>query len=249
MVVSAPLIEMLRKAQNGGFFKEPISNITHHIVGYAYVDDTDLIDVDMRDDKRHLDDAAASMQEAIHRWEGGLKVTGGAIRPDKSWVYAIGFDFDAQGKWHYKPNVAEEYKFQVRDHKDDLKQMETMEVHEGKETLGVFLAPDGNNDAMIDYLKGKAEHWNELVHTGHLSRNDARRALSTTIMKSIEYGLSALTLSQDDCKTIMKPILDAGLTNMGVCRNFPRGVAYGPTEEGGLGIHDIYEIQRNTCGT
>ena len=243
MVVSAPLIEMLRKAQNGGFFKEPISNLTHHIVGYAYVDDTDLIDVDMRDDKRHLDDAAASMQEAIHRWEGGLKATGGAIRPDKSWVYAIGFDFDAQGKWHYKPNVAEEYKFKVRDHKNNLKQMDTMEVHEGKETLGVFLAPDGNNDAMIDYLKSKAEHWNELVHTGHLSRNDARRALSTTIMKSIEYGLNALTLSRNDCKTIMKPILDAGLTNMGVCRNFPRGVAYGPVEEGGLGIPDIYTTQ------
>ena len=134
----------------------------------------------------------------------------------------------------------QEYKFHVHDHNNNLKRMDTMEVNEGKETLRVFLAPDGNNKDMIEHLKEKAEHWNDLVNTGHLSRNDAQRALSTTIMKTMEYGLPALTMTKKECTTIMTPILHAGLTNMGVCRNFPQGAAFGPIEEGGLGITDIY---------
>ncbi len=246
VIISAPLIEMMRSAQNGGFLEEAISGKRHHIVGFAFVDDTDIIDIDMRDDKRTLDEAAESMQQAIHRWEGGLKATGGAIRPDKSWIYPIGFTFDSAGKWRYIQNTKDDYNFMVRDENETLQPLPIKEVHEGKETLGVYLAPDGNNEEMINYLKGKTEKWKELIRSGHLSRKDARQALQTTIMKSVEYGLPALTLSQQECKQISKPILEAGLPNMGICRNFPRDVLYGPLEEGGLNLTDIYTFQGNS---
>ena len=42
------------------------------------------------------------MQEAINRWEGGLKTSGGAIVPSKSWVFPIDFKFDGKGQYHYK---------------------------------------------------------------------------------------------------------------------------------------------------
>ena len=243
VIISAPLIEMMREAQNGGFFKEPISNICHHIVGYAFVDDTDLIELEMDNDTRTLEEAVEAMQEAIHRWEGGLKATGGAIRPDKSWVYPIGFKFDNNGKWKYDEDVKEKFIFRVKDHEEIMRVMPTMNPSEGKETLGVFLAPDGNNKKMIEYLTEKTESWSDLVRTGHLNKKDARQALETTIMKSVEYGLPALTLSEEECKKIMKPVLKAGLPNMGICRNFPRDVTYGPTNEGGIGLTDIYTFQ------
>ena len=37
------------------------------------------------------------MQEAIDRWEGGLKATGGAIVPSKSWIYPIAYQFEENG--------------------------------------------------------------------------------------------------------------------------------------------------------
>lgn len=243
VIISAPLIEMMRSAQNGGFFEEAISGERHHIVGFAFVDDTDIIDVDMRDDKRTLEDAAESMQTAIHRWEGGLKATGGAIRPDKSWIYPIGFSFDTSGKWSYIENTKEDFDFKVRDENEDLKSLPIMEANEGKETLGVYLAPDGNNADMIKYLQDKTLHWKELIRSGHLSKKDARQALNTTIMKSIEYALPALTLTEQECKKIMKPILEAGLPNMGICRNYPRNVLHGPIEEGGMNIPNIFTFQ------
>jgi hypothetical protein len=42
------------------------------------------------------------MQNAINRWEVGLKATGGAIVPQKSFVYPVIFEFDEAGHWSYK---------------------------------------------------------------------------------------------------------------------------------------------------
>ena len=46
------------------------------IVGFALVDDYDLISFDMLDETRSFDNLTECMQEAINRWEGGLKTTG-----------------------------------------------------------------------------------------------------------------------------------------------------------------------------
>ena len=64
-----------------------------------------------------------------------------------------------------------------------------------------------------------------------------------TILKSIEYPLPALTLSEKDCKKIMQPILSASLTKTSVSQRFPRKVLFGPYNEGGLGIDLLYISQ------
>jgi hypothetical protein len=55
-------------------------------VGYAFVDDTDLIQFDARAQNTSTEEVMDKMQDAINRWEGGLKATGGAIVPQKSFV-------------------------------------------------------------------------------------------------------------------------------------------------------------------
>ena len=49
VIVSTPLLNMLRTANNGSYITSAISNSTHHIVGFAFVDDTDLPNTDFRD--------------------------------------------------------------------------------------------------------------------------------------------------------------------------------------------------------
>ena len=58
------------------------------------------------------------MQQTINRWEGGLKATGGAIVPHKSWVYPISFKFDETGLWEYKTVDEIGHKFHVKDHNE-----------------------------------------------------------------------------------------------------------------------------------
>lgn len=62
-------------------------------------------------------------------------------------------------------------------------------------------------------------------------------------MPSLEYPLPALTLTEKDCKYIMAPVIEAGLHSVAICKKFPRAVAYGPIEEGGIEINNIYITQ------
>ena len=91
-----------------------------------------------------IDEVLDNLQEAINRWEGGLKTTGGALVPSKSWVYPISIQFDDEGDWSYESLSDIDYTVTVKDHEDNTQEMPLEEAHVAKKTLGVFLAPDGN---------------------------------------------------------------------------------------------------------
>jgi hypothetical protein len=239
VIISAPLLEMLRSAGNGGHFISPISKEYSHTVGFAFVDDTDLIHLDMRQSESE-NDAMSKMQQAIDRWEGGLKTSGGTIVNSKSWVYPIVFEFDQQGKWNYKKVDKINHNFTVKDDEEVRQDLTSLEHDEGKETLGVHLAPDGNNRKMVESLLQKAEEWRDNINSGHLNKTDAWQALETTIMKSIQYPMKALTLSEPECREIMKPILQAGLQKSSLCKNYPRDAVFGSIDEAGIGMDDLY---------
>jgi hypothetical protein len=69
------------------------------MVCYAFVDDTDLIQLGA-DIQETGETVAGRMQTAVNRWEGGICATGGALVPSKSHWYLI--DFTWNGKlWKY----------------------------------------------------------------------------------------------------------------------------------------------------
>ena len=182
-------------------------------MGIAFVDDTDLITFDMFDEEKSWDDLASCMQEAINRWEGGLKTTGGAIVPSKSWVYPIDFKFDTKGQPSYKPLQEIEQEFTVLN-KDNVREtLQRCESSTGKGTLGVFLAPDGNNTQARKALEAKAKQWRDNLRAGHLNPSLVWHAANTTIMKSLEFPLPALTMTYDECNRIMKIVTKQGLLN------------------------------------
>jgi hypothetical protein len=86
--VSAPIINAMR-AQNFGFhYISPISKQLIDFVGFAFVDDTDLIHTP-RATLQTTDQFLNDFEEAILTWEGLLRATGGAIVPAKSCWYFL----------------------------------------------------------------------------------------------------------------------------------------------------------------
>ena len=243
IIISTPLLNMLRAAGHGAKFKSPISHENTHIVGFAYVDDTDLITYNMTDENISWETVGAEMQEAINRWEGGLKSTGGAIVPHKSWVYPLDFVFDNTGEAHYKNPADINQEFTVLDNNDIRNNLQVIKAAEGKETLGVILAPDGNTEDAFKELCNKAKKWKACIKAGHLTPSLVWQALQTTIMKSLEYPLPALTLSQDQCNKIMGIIKDGLLSSSSISRNIPSPTLYGPKEDGGLQLNHLYITQ------
>ena len=48
-----------------------------------------------------------------------------------------------------------------------------MEAYVVTMTLGVFLAPDGNNEAAVEYLCSNTEEWQDQIRTSNLQKHEA----------------------------------------------------------------------------
>ena len=158
VIVSTPLLNMLRSADKGAhLLLSAISQEAAHFVVFAFVDDMDLVTFRMDDFTITDDEIFGDMQESSDRWEEGLKMTGGAIVPNKSWVHPIAFDFLDDSLWHYKSREENDYLFLVKDHRGIRQTLTQFEVDLGTKTLGAILAPDGINKGAIRHLRNIAE--------------------------------------------------------------------------------------------
>jgi hypothetical protein len=100
-----------------------------------------------------------------------------------------------EGKWQYEDEQMAPASLSVKDCDGNRVQLERLPPHVARRTLGVRLAPDGNNKEEVAYLRGIAEKWNAYTRAGHLQRHEAWYALNATVMRTLDYPLLALTLT------------------------------------------------------
>ena len=237
-VVSTPVLDMMRVNGHGIHFKAALSGEEVSFVGYAFVDDTDIGSSSL-DKHASADDVTNQLQEALIDWEGGIRATGGALVPDKTHWFLISFLWK-EGKWTYASSAEAPGEIAVKDSTGTQRTLRRLEPSAAERTLGVRLAPDGNNTAQYQHMRDLSNEWADRIRTGHLPRHLVWQSLQTTILKSLAYPLPATTLTEKQCLTILQPVLIAGLPRAGIARTFPRAVVYGPSKFGGLGIPHLY---------
>ncbi len=98
------MIAAHKRKGHGAHLITPILDITGHVVGELFVDDTDLIHVDMQIVESILE-AHSRLQESAINWGCLLIATGGALKPGKCSYYLISFKWKADGIWVYEDNV------------------------------------------------------------------------------------------------------------------------------------------------
>jgi predicted aldo/keto reductase-like oxidoreductase len=81
-VLSSPILDQMREKGFGIQLISPISRTNIKFAGYSFVDDTDLLQVISALQQYRF--AIISIQRAFDTWEAGLKVTGGALVPEKN---------------------------------------------------------------------------------------------------------------------------------------------------------------------
>ncbi len=73
----------------------------------------------------------------------------------------------------------------INDINGNRKVLRRFEVHDAQETLGVHLAPDGNNKQQQLQMKEKAIKWADCMRTGMIPKDDACLAFYSTIWKTL----------------------------------------------------------------
>jgi len=117
------------------------------------------------------------------------------------------------------------------------------ETDEAEETLGIFIAPDGNRRRQVEKMITQGKEWVGNMKVGRLSRSEVWIAWQSTIWRTLVYPLPALNLTQQECSAIMAPILQFLLPTLGICWSFPRAIIFVPKNFFGLGILHLYTLQ------
>jgi hypothetical protein len=104
MLVCIPIINMLKAAGFGFKVINVMSKESFSFVCFAFVDDTDLVhssEYASNEYESEVEQLIEEMQSVVDTWEGGLRASGGALVPSKSYWYLIHFKF-LNNQWkHY----------------------------------------------------------------------------------------------------------------------------------------------------
>ena len=239
-IVSSKMFAMLHELGLASVIKAPISGTSLWLVGFAYVDDSDLFTYSKSHD---VEETVKKMQCIVTAWERAAKVTGGAIAPLKCWWYLVTFQWNKHGEWRYGKAQENEIKMLAKDADEKLHEIKRLDCSEAQEMLGVHIAPDGSSKAQLKVLTEKARDYAERLRICHTYRHEAWLGLTTIATKSIEYCLPATTLSEKECDSIMWILLKEFLPRSGVNRFVKRDVLYAPISLQGLGLKNLYMTQ------
>ena len=237
--VSTPILNMMRGEEYGIKFLQVLSNETTHIGGFAFVDDADLAQAAEPDESR--ESLLNKAQQALNLWEGGIYATGGAIVPHKSdWVM---IDYTWTGtQWKYTRMKDEEF-LNVSDSERRQEPLKQLSHKDGRLTLGVHIAPDGNWRDERKYLTTKARDWAANLKGSNISRADAWLGLHTRLYKSIGYSLPATYMTKKEIQNVWAPALGQGIAASGIVRSLHRSIVHGDNKFQGLGLRQPYLLQ------
>ena len=238
-VVSSKMFQVMHKRGASTQIMSPLTRSEIDVCGFAYVDDTDLIASSQN--INDTSDATKKMQRTVNEWEAVSKTTGGALVPEKCWSWIVGFEWK-NDSWTYS-DTSSKHSITVKDENGNVHPMTMLGASEAKEMLGVSLAPDGNATTQIKTVKDKMKKYAEFIRTGHLSRHEAWINLTMVALKSLEYMIPAMTLTQDQYTSIMSPLLKQFLPKIGLNRNLPRDLLYAPREVQGIDLKNPFILQ------
>jgi hypothetical protein len=138
-LVSSPVLNMLRAQGHGATFMSAITRTEMTLVGYSFVDDTDLVTSRPQINQQQV---VTNCQQSLTAWEGGICATGGAIEPRKSHWYLVDFTWK-DGVPSYKNTTESTGTLEVRDSAGIICPLRQLEPWQAERTLGIRLAPDG----------------------------------------------------------------------------------------------------------
>ena len=243
-VVSSPVLEMLRTAGCLCIFRMAITGEDVEFVGYAFVDDTDKV-VTSPDPKATYKEVAEQLQRAADTWEGGIRATGGAIGPAKSHYYLLEFIWK-DGNFRYATPTETPTSISILD-KDGIRQnLERIEPDRAQKTLGVYLAPDGNDKDQFTALLEKSKAWADQVRAGHLPRHLVLQSLKQSLWMSLKWPMPATCLTEDQIEQIMRPALKVALPRIGFVSTFPKDLVHATKKYQGLAIPHLFVHQLAT---
>jgi hypothetical protein len=240
LIMTIPLINLLRDKGFGFQSTTVLTGESYRFVCYTFVDDTDTIHSAITHDTPPAE-VIHNMQNVIDTWEGGLRATGGALSHAKSYWYLLSLKWhQTRQVWQYQTIADTPGILTIRGQSNQRQTLTRHEPDHAEETLGLWIAPDANQNAQVRALQAKIMQWSDRIRTRHLSISLSWLFLTSGLSMALRYPLAATNLSKKECHCLMQPFLDIALPAMGLPRRMPHAVLFAPASYMGYGLVDIW---------
>ena len=233
LIISLYLVLLMKEKGQTSKVVSPISGITLTLLGFLFVDDTDLVVLGEPNESEDM--VQTRIQTAINYWNGFLRVSGGALKPEKCYWYFTRFRWN-NGLW----SLATDSPAPVTITTDDNIQAEIIykKPNDATKAVGVWQDMVGSSTKQVDSIIQKIRSTHHAMDRFPVPRHLVWLGLKQSLWKSIEYVLPATTMSKEDANQIAKELYRPLLPKLGCNRNFPMLLRYNPSWLLGLGLYD-----------
>jgi hypothetical protein len=174
-IISSFLFSILGDKGFRNSFVSAISKDLLELAGFAYVDDTDLIQT-----ANDVTVAVKKMIDLLDFWTQLVEVTGGMLAPEKCWCYIVDFHFK-RGRWqtiesHMENNIV----ICTRSGSHRPSRITQINTTEGSNMLGVIMSPNGENTHHVVFLRDKALQWASNIKATGTNMEEVWTALHRT---------------------------------------------------------------------
>jgi len=245
LVITMPLIEMLRNAGFGLTVFTPLTDEECLLSCFVYVDDADSIHAPFGTGHTATS-VAADMQRMLDTWAGGLHATGGMIEASKSYWYLIDFKWNSRKlRWDYKKIADTPATVYLRNPGATPAVLARKEAWEPDPdgTLGTYIAMDGNQNMIVKSLKTKVGIWADKIRTKQLTSHEGWLSFRSGISMSLRHQLSTAAMSIHQCREVTRSLKMAALRATGLPTTMADAVVYAPRKFLGLGLPDLWHLQ------
>ena len=211
--------------------------------GEAFVDDTDIWVTDTTLENNTVQTITEGMTTLFQRWYRALRTTGGMLGFDKCFWYLIKWEW-RNGKPHMATITEAPAELTIATDDDRNKvTIQRLEPDKGLRTLGVRLAPTGNQNDEYQYRLTQAKQIAQLIYNAPLSRAETTIAHEQVWWPSVGFPLGVTTFTKAECNKIQAGFQAKFIAKMGYNRSMANAIRYGPQQYGGIGLRTIWTEQ------
>jgi hypothetical protein len=157
-VISIVILNAHGKKGHGVRFICPITKLSSHLSAILYVDNTDLLHINLEEDKS-MAKVHASIQASVNNWGNLLIATGRAFQPAKCFYSIISFEW-TNGEWRYANNsILSNFGLTVPLPGGEATGIGHRPVTHMEKMLGAMTSPDGDSSGAIRMMQEKAQRW------------------------------------------------------------------------------------------
>jgi hypothetical protein len=222
-VISITVVRAHKKKGHGATFL-CLSGVKFLLAAVLFVDDCDLIHIDMVNDESYLK-TFDKMQASVKSWGMLLIASGGSYKPEKCFHHLISFTWDRKGMWSYAAiHDNTDYTMVVPMPDGTEVKIDHLPVTQARETLGVWSSPDRNATESLAQMKEKAREWVDQAKEGRFCRRDVWFLLDVQFWPRVGYGICCNVATHSKLESVLGKQYYQLIPMGGVVRTAPASV-------------------------